>query len=199
MDEDILDAFVEAGEEQSSPGDLQKVKALCAEVKQCEASIAALDEQKALFESRVTEIKQKELPRVMRDAGMLRFEMDDGTRVLRALSVHGSLPKEEPARTEALKYLTEIGGEGLARTVIQISFGKGEAEEARALYEKLRRESNSLNMEISYDVNHMSLGAHVRKMMEANQKVEPEKLGLWSGFVAKFTKPRKSKKQEEPT
>lgn len=103
---------------------------------------------------------------------------------------------EEERRARGFAELERLGGGDLIRTVLSVTFGKGELELARKLDELIRQSpiGNTHIPEISMAVPWNSLTSFLKERVEAGTQIDNrEDLGLSTGRIAKI-KHRKKRK-----
>ena len=76
-------------------------------------------------------IVKKDLPEKMLAIQMESFSLGDGTQIKINDFMSGSLPKSEPKRSDAIKYLFELNAEGLLKPSVKIQLAVGEEDIAK--------------------------------------------------------------------
>src|SRR5438046_5877845 len=108
-------------------GALNKMRALIKEAAILSETMEELEESLKSAKQRYNEIKMKLLPDAMTEAQTSDWTDDiTGNRVVRTKFVSGSFPKTEPARTEALEWLTENDGGSLLTSTVSVEFKRSE-------------------------------------------------------------------------
>lgn len=156
-------------------GDLQNL------VEQLEADLSAA-------RSSLHKIRTGSLPEIMAEARSTDLTTGDWN-VKVSDFVSGSLPKAQKNdgedRAKALEYLErQQGGSPLIKTKFTVSFGKSEREIAKHLQEYLESQGYEFTAEVG--VNAASLQKFVREGLENGQPIDPDKLGLFTGKIAKL-------------
>lgn len=187
---DDIDFF----DEQPQAADLKEVLKLARTLVEKEVEYKSAEAALKLLSGKLHELKTKTLPEAMATAGMPKGELklEDGTKVKVEDFVSGSLPKDPAKREIALKELIAIGGEGLIKNELSLTFEKREHNIATDLKERLVAEGYEPVLEAN--VHPQSLMALVRERLQGGGTVDPEKLGCFVGQKAKVTLPRSKKK-----
>lgn len=180
----------EAATAASNPA-LSAVLKLAEEARQLEEGIAEQDEILSSMSARYNAIKQKEMPDAMAEAGLADFTTPDGINIKIADFVSGSLPKEETLRKEAIEWLEAHEAGELIKTNIELSFGKSQHNEALALADDLK--AKGFAFEMGSGVHSGTLQSFAREKMKAGEEIPLDKLGLYSGRIAKVKLPKEKK------
>lgn len=148
----------------------------------------SIDEAEAFLKATKADLHSlttRTLPAALASASTELFVTDKGAKVEIKSFLNGSLPKEEPAKTVALKYLKEIGAEDIIKDQLTVSFDKGDhniAGDVRAYLDEL-----GLAYESKTGVHSQTLAATARERMRKSEAIELDKLGLYAGRAAKIT------------
>jgi len=120
-----------------------------------------------------------------------RLELDD--------LVQGGLPKEEPRRGVAIKWLEENEGAELLQTKVEMTFPRAHHAEAVSIARRL--EKAGFTPTVKADVHAQTLHAWIRERRRNGENIDDQALGLFVGVQVKI-KPvgaGKRKKQEAET
>lgn len=150
------------------------------EIEQVEEMLKGLrDEHRKLVEHVI--------PEAMAAAGVREFKTHDGTKVTVRDYVQGSLPKTEPARSQAFAWLVDNGGEDLIKATIEMAFARGDS----AMVEQVRRRLDEIQIDytVKEDVHASTLQAFARERMRKGEAVPFEDLGIYAGSKAKIEVP----------
>lgn len=189
------------GDANPAPTDkLEKIVKIATESVELERNIGSTMELLEALSGRSTELKTRALPDAMAEAQMSNFSLEDGTTIKVDDFVSGSLPKEEPERGRAIKFLEDNEAGSLIKNVMTVSFEKSQHEEATALANRLR--SEGYDVEVKSDVHPQTYMAWARDALKQGVNLDPDLLNLFIGRVAKldipgFKKPSKSKKKSK--
>jgi hypothetical protein len=153
----------------------------------------ALQERIAKGEALLKELKEQAremewvtLPNAMTENGMKKLERADGIVIEVVSEITGSIPEKN--KQEAASWLRSHGHGGILTRVLSLRFKKGDdkrAESARTLLEK-----KGFEVEEKVDVNHMTLKAWAREMVERGTALPTELLGIFIGQRAKIKLPK---------
>jgi hypothetical protein len=193
---DIIGKIKVAKEEADASSDvIQKVRELVEEGARLQDTVDSLQEALKATVGRFNRIKQYELPKLMKDNGIGKFDSLDGTIKTKFESyVSGSLPKEEFEKEQALQYLESLDGASLIKTLVSVKFPKNMHNAAKDFYTKileLLREYDP-NEEVEFEpdfkegVHAATLQAFAREKLKKGEELEWEKLGLAVGHHVKF-------------
>lgn len=193
---DLLSKIAAAKEEaDASSNVLEKIKTLVEEGASLEQTIDSLTEALKATVGRFNRIKQYELPNIMKENGVSRFETLDGKVKIKFESyVSGSLPKDEHDREAALQELERVGGQSLIKTEVITHFPKSQHNMAKDFYVRIQEilKGYDPNDEIEFDpefkegVHAQTLQAFARNKLKAGEELDWEKLGLAVGHHVKF-------------
>jgi len=109
---------------------------------QAARDLVAAEEATAAAELALKEVKEKErqlreetVPGMFAELGVDKLVLKDGSVFSCTQEVYASIPAAR--KEEAFKWLEEHDFGGLIKTEVQVAFGKGEIEQARALLDEL--------------------------------------------------------------
>jgi hypothetical protein len=158
--------------------------------------------EEALKQAKATkrELETQTLISLFDDADVSEIMLPSGAKAKRTTLIEGSLPKPSDKRTpeenealsrqraEAFAWLIENDCGPLIKCDVVAHFDKGEFEKAKELHDRLRRESNSLDVALVEDIHPMSLQAEVRRRLTAGKEVPTELLGITALPAVRLTK-----------
>lgn len=158
------------------PATLAQISALAEEARAAELAVADAEELLRLAEDRLREIVEKRLPEAMDSVGMTTFS-GRGLKV----SIGNELQVKQPPvnqRAAAYRWLEEHEQGGLIKRSVEIAFGAGEEERARAaaLADRLGVDFPNAVHE-GQEVNSSSLKAYLRRALEAGESPPLELFG----------------------
>lgn len=149
--------------------------------------------------ARYNHIVQARMPHAMREIGIPSFELNDGSKIKLDSFFNGSISKA-PDQEEAFRWVDNHGGDTLKKTVVEVKFGKGEANLAQDIFVSLQE--RDLNPTKKEDIHPQTLYSFLRekqaeyeKSLEdgrAAEEIPYDKLGVYHGVRAKIT-PKKGK------
>lgn len=130
---------------------------------------------KAAVEAR-REVAERRLPELMEKLGLSQFTTTSGIKVKVATSYYADIP--EARKSEAHRWLERNGQGGLIKRNMEVSFGKGENEEAAAFKDLLAHTAFSDRLTEKEAVHPSTLRGWVREMLEAGKDVPMELFGV---------------------
>ena len=196
MDQEALDLILSAAEGGAmTPALKLQLDTVAKRVGEIDNEVEALEEKIKTLSKERTNITVKILPTALNQCGIPEYvsELDD-ERVLRIkleTVVSGSLPKDSERRKKALELIREYGGGGIITTDLELSFAKGQEEEAEKAFELLT-EAGFTDVVMEEGAHPQTLSAFARERMKAGEPVDAEALGLFVQQQAKV-KPEKRK------
>jgi hypothetical protein len=166
-------------------------------VQQLVAKYLALQDRITKGEALLKQLKEEArtmewvtLPAVMTENGLKKLERDDGITVEVASEITGSIPEKN--KTEATEWLRAHGHGGIVSRVLSVSFKKGKDETAEKIKSQLEKFAKRYGFQVveKSDVNHMTLKAWAREMVEKGTALPTDLLGLFIGQRAKIKLPK---------
>ena len=157
----------------TQPTDIARVTALAGLLVNTAARIAAIEAELAAAQADYTRVEREDLPELMREVGLTKLTLTDGTEVTLTEEVTAAISEERRAAAHA--WLREHNFGGLIKTVVTVPFGRGEEEEARRLADRISEEH-----ECSLDekVHPMTLKAFVREQVEDGKPLPFDLFGV---------------------
>lgn len=172
----------------TQPTDIARVTALAGLLVNTAARIAAIEAELAVAQADYLRVEREDLPELMREVGLTKLTLTDGTEVTLTEEVTAAITEERRAAAHA--WLREHNFGGLIKTVVTVPFGRGEEEEARRMAERIAEEH-----ECSLDekVHPMTLKAFVREQVEDGKPLPFDLFGVhpFSRAKIKMVKARK--------
>lgn len=157
----------------TQPTDIARVTALAGLLVNTAARIAVIEAELAAAQADYTRVEREDLPELMREVGLTKLTLTDGTEVTLTEEVTAAITEERRAAAHA--WLREHNFGGLIKTVVTVPFGRGEEEEARRMAERIAEEH-----ECSLDekVHPMTLKAFVREQVEDGKPLPFDLFGV---------------------
>ena len=147
-----------------------------------EREIADLEEVVKERKATLNELTDFRIPEALREIGMSKFEMTDGS-VIEVKQFYGaSIPADR--RGEAYEWLRQHGYDDIIKNTVSVQFGRGEDEQAGKLLDLVRNEG--LIPDQSEKIEPMTLKAWVREMVEQGVEFPSELFGAHVGWKAKI-------------
>lgn len=173
----------------TQPTDIARVTALAGLLVNTAARIAAIEAELAAAQADYLRVEREDLPELMREVGLTKLTLTDGTEVTLTEEVTAAITEER--RQAAHAWLREHNFGGLIKTLLTVPFGRGEEDEARRLAERIAEEH-----ECSLDekVHPMTLKAFVREQVEDGKPLPFDLFGVHPFSRAKIKMAGKGKR-----
>ena len=151
----------------------RQAKEIGLQIEDLEVTLAEKKEaQKELLENRI--------PEALREIGMSKFEMTDGSMIEVKQYYSGSIPANR--KGEAFEWLRSNGYDDIIKNTVSVQFGRGEDGEAGKLIDLVREQG--LIPDQSEKVEPMTLKAFVREMTEQGVALPDELFTPYVGWKA---------------
>lgn len=175
--------------EETDAATLERLSTLAQNARTLESEIhaaeVALEEQKGKLNKILTE----RIPSVMDSLGMESFKLQDGAEISVKDDVKCQLSEER--KPAAFAWLEERNYDGIIKTIVAVSFGKGEMEKAKQALKLLSE--GGFFAELDRSIHASTLKAFVKERLEAAEPDFPlNTFGVFEYRIAKI-KPPKSK------
>lgn len=153
--------------------------------KKCNAMVD-LNNEIVELETKVAEMKKNfryenevAIPEMMMELELEELKLKNGTKLIMEKFYQAKIPEEKEA--EAFAYLEETGNDGIIKSKVDMSFGKGDKE--RELEQKVVEALSKLQVPFNQKrgVHHSTLKAFVREQIEAGQNIDLELFGVYIG------------------
>ena len=167
-------------------GDLELLNTQIDEAAELVEAIEQLEADLKASKLRLHGLQTKTIPDQMHGMGIEQLTRN-GWAVQISQFFHGSIPSKDPDKREAaFAYLIELGADGIIKTEVSVEFSKGHFQDAIELQKRLIAEE--IPAELDRNVHPQTLIAFVREALRNGDAIEPEKLGVNTGPIAKFKK-----------
>lgn len=145
--------------------------------------------------AQVSEIENKELPKMMSDLQLTSIGLRDGIQLELTDKLIGSLPKEPEARKKAFEIIEERDGGDIIKSFVTIGFAKSEYDKAQALKEEL--DERDLPAQLEVTAHHQTFLKWAKDYSEDEANAENplplNELGLEFIHFARVKEPKKPK------
>jgi len=133
-------------------------------------------------------LAEKEIPERLQAVGLPGLKLPMGAELDLKPFCACTIPEEKKAR--AIKWLEEIGAGDIIKHEIVASYGRGESEQARALYQQLMALGRPV--EDREYIHYQTLNAVLRRRIEAGMKdaIDPTAVDVYAGTHAKLKVPK---------
>lgn len=190
----MLDQMFEDSATDVQGKDLARISTLVNEADQITSELDAMTEQMDVLAKRIEEIKKRELPDLLQQAGVKKFvDSATGTTVSLEMWVSAKWPKTPEGVKKALAWLKKVGAEDLVKCNVEATYTKGHAKAARDAVKTLKT-SGAATVELSEQIHSSTLPAFLKERIEQGLAVELDLFEGQTGTRAKI-KPGKEKKQ----
>lgn len=140
---------------------------------------------------RINTLTRVEIPAIMNEAGMKKFELSDGSKIAVKEVIQGSLNKA-PDQKFAMDWVLSNDGGEIITTDVSVSFARGGHNEAMSLRGELEQKGHEVNFKEGIHAQTYSKflrdkQAERLERIENGEYVEPipfDKLGAYYGTVA---------------
>jgi hypothetical protein len=141
---------------------LARITGLVQQEREAKAEIERLETELKFARDRYRELTEHELPALMEEAGQKDCTTIDGRQVTVCEVLRASIPEQH--RETAHRWLREHNLESIIKVEVTASFGRGEAERAKAMAERV---SNSgIPVKMKEAVHPSTLAATLRELIE---------------------------------
>ena len=191
---DASEFDVGSGAAQAAPDLLKQIQQKLDEAIKLSEAVEQMESDLSATKQALHALRTVQLPDLMARANMPSTTLGDHVVEIADL-VSGSLPKDPAKRLAAMSYLKELKADGMIKTELSLAFGKEQRKEAETLAEKLQAEGFTVDMESN--VNAQTLCAWARERIKKGEPIDPERLGLFVGKVAKIDLSKEAKKRNK--
>ena len=185
---DYIEDFDDLGMYVPDANQLKSLEELINQAAEISRTVEELEQAVKKHKEELTKLTHAAIPDAMSAAGTTSFTTTAGVKVSIKEVLAGTLPKEEPKRTAALRWLEDHGGKDIIKSTLTAEFEKGGGN-----LEKKNRAAEALaDMGVVFidaeTVHPMTLAAFARERLKNGEEVPLEDLGLYSGRMAKITR-----------
>lgn len=126
-------------------------------------------------------LREESLPLAMQEIGMTKVKLDSGETIEVKQDVFASIPAERKEAAYAWLESHDFGG--LIKTAVSVDFGRGELDEAKGFFDKLREEG--LAPDFSRSIHAQTLKAFLNEQIREGRDTPLDLFGAMPVFVAK--------------
>lgn len=183
MNDDIFKQLEEDFEETLSSvnkvdqGGLTSLASLARQIQEEEGAIAKLEETLKEAKKKLLKLTDEDMPAVMQEVGMNKFELDDGSMVEVKPTYGASILVDN--RPQAYDWLRENGYDDIIKNNVTCSFGRGEDDKASAFKTFAAEKGYVANQKT--EIHSQTLRAFVKERVEAGDAFPMELFGAWVG------------------
>jgi len=183
MNDDIFKQLEEDFEETLSSvnkvdqGGLTSLASLARQIQEEEGNIAKLEDTLKQAKKKLLKLTDEDMPAVMQEVGMNKFELDDGSMVEVKPTYGASILVDN--RPQAYDWLRENGYDDIIKNNVTCSFGRGEDDKASAFKTFAAEKGYVANQKT--EIHSQTLRAFVKERVEAGDAFPMELFGAWVG------------------
>jgi hypothetical protein len=142
--------------------------------------VTALAQDISVWEQKVTDLTDYDLPDVMQEIGLTNFTLADGSKLEIKATYGARIPVEH--REAAFAWLQEKGYDDIIKNMVSVPFGRGEDSSATEFME-LAQKSGYLPDQ-KKEVHPQTLKAFVKEQLEKGTPVPMDLFGVFTGHRA---------------
>ncbi len=161
--------------------ELQRIVSMAELLVAQQAQVKSIEEQLAVAKAEARKLETEDLPELMRELGIEKFTLSDGSNIEVMDDVECSISEER--RGAAMEWLERNGFGGLIKTEVVVRFGKGEHEAAARCAEETGGETRET-------VHPSTLKSFVREQLAAARPIPFETFGIRPYSRVKIKPPR---------
>jgi hypothetical protein len=178
-------SFEEQGAASAAPDALSRLNEKLAEAISLKETVDQMEEDLGAAKKQLNHLNTQVIPDMMAELGMEECTQR-GWKVKVGEFVSGSLPKEDAARANAIRWLEDHEAGDLLKTNLSVAFTRNQHNEALDLAAQIEQRGFAPNVEST--VHPQTLLAFARERLKNGEALDTEVLGLYTGRVAKFKK-----------
>lgn len=175
--------------EDAPPATLERLTELALESKQLEKDITAATIALEELKGKNDRILMTHIPEIMATLGMEEFKLTDGSKITVKEDVKCGLSEER--KPIAFDWLRANQFDGIIKTAVTLSFGKGEQANVTAAMAALR--GLGFDPAVGENVHPATLKSFVKEQLEAGANIPLDVFGVYEYKVAKIALPRTRK------
>lgn len=164
---------------------LKRLATLAEQLLLAQFTAAQLDAQLAKQEEAMRRLSEEDIPQLLKECGLSEVKLADGTKVTVNSELECSISEERAAA--AMAWLRDKNLGGVIKTLVAVQFGKGDEEQARAVYRLLLEQH--VPVELKETVHPQTLKAALKAEREAGRDVPVDTFALRPFDRAKLTLP----------
>ena len=128
-------------------------------------------------------LREETIPSSMQELGVESLKLETGETISVKQDVYASIPKA--GMGDACEWLNEHGFGGLIKLSVDVSYGKGEQEQAMEVYNELV--GRGLNATIDQGIHAQTLKAFLREQLAKGSNIPLDLFGARPVWVAKIS------------
>ena len=177
-----------------SSDSLKRLASMVAQLRDEQMENSRIDIELFECESRIRKLAEEEIPELMRECGLAELKLADGAKVQVVDDIDCGISEERRAAAHA--WLREHNLDGIIKSVLAISFGRGEFKQMSDLAARLQEEG--LPVIAVESVHFQTLKATLKEQRAEGVAVPEELFALRPTSKAKVTPPPGMKPPPKP-
>jgi hypothetical protein len=174
---------------------LALVSTLAGEIRSRVETISALELQLKTEKNALLALETQRLPDAMSDLGFTTVRLTDGSTIDGGPEFHCSITKDK--KPEALAWLRENNYGDLIKCSVWVEFGKGQEQEAAALFNELQQQHPEQPVGIDEGVHPATLKSLVKEQHESGTPLPEELFGIYIITRATIKSPKLNTKSRK--
>lgn len=168
----------------AEPPDLSSLHKMFAAELELEQAVENLEEDLKAAKAALHRLRTERLPDAMTTLGIDGVDWE-GYHAKKELFVDGNIPTKDPEKKKlAIDWLEKEGADGLIKTQVQLSFGRGDRKEALKVMKRL--EKSGFDPQLVDSVHVQTLWSFARERIAEGKPLNADVLGLRIGQVVKL-------------
>ena len=170
--------------EQADTSEYKTVASLARQIQDEEEYISSLEKDLKGAKKKLTQLTEHDLPSLLEEIGMLKFELNDGSKVIVQQIYSASIPVAN--RPKAFQWLRDKGYGDIIKNVISCEFGMGEDQKAHDFRDTATQ--NGFEIKQNTTVHSSTLKSFVKERCDKGDEFPMDLFGAYIGQKAKITK-----------
>lgn len=192
MSEPQIDYFDDNPQQEAAPpATLERLIALAVESQELEKQIIADTIALSEKQDNLDKILRQRIPDIMEELALEDFKMKDGSKITVKDDIKCSLSEER--KPAGFAWLRQNEFDGIIKTNVTVTFGKGEAEDAERARQALV-DAGFVDATVVDSVHPSTLKSFVKERLEAGTNIPLDTFGVFEFKIAKITPPKLPRK-----
>lgn len=188
MSEPQIDYFADEAEAPKPPATLERLTKLAEEAQTLERVINEMTIALADKQDQLDKILRTEIPDIFTELAIEEYKLKDGSKMTVKDDIKCGISEER--KPAAFQWLRENNFDGIIKTNVSVSFGKGEAEMAEKAKEALI-EAGFTEAVVDDSVHWQTLKSFVKEQLAEGTAIPLDTFGVFEFRVAKITQPKR--------
>lgn len=144
----------------------------------------SLEEEIDAIKKEIDQIAMQELPELFQSIGLSELKLENGRKLTLLPFYSAKIP--DATKSEAFKWLEEHEHDGIIKSTVEMTFGKGDEEKKQEARVVKALEKLGVLFEHDRKIHPQTLKAFVREMVESGEEFPLETFGAFVGKVVKI-------------